>query len=57
MPTYVFKKYIVFVGGTHAIACMWRSENDLKVSVLTFFHVTPRIELTQSGLVAGSFMH
>lgn len=49
--------YLCVWGGTRALAHMWRLENDLNVSVLTFFHVSPRMELRQSGLVASSFMH
>lgn len=53
----MFLKDIFYWGGHTALAHVWRSENDLKVSVLTFFHVSPRMELRQSDLVASSFMH
>lgn len=39
-----------------ALAHVWRSENDLKVSVLTFFHVSPRMELKTVRL-GGKFLY
>lgn len=46
----------ICVGVTYAIACVWRSKANLKVSVLTFQHVSPR-NWTQMVRLSGKFLY
>lgn len=39
----------------HATVQLWRSENNLQGSVLSFYHMGPEIELGFSGLATHTF--
>lgn len=38
---------------THAVACVWRSEDILLESVFTFYHWSPGVKLSQVTLLSG----
>lgn len=53
----IFFQLCLFIwgGDAHAIAHVWRSEDNLEESVLSLNYVGPGIQLRSSGLIASFF--
>lgn len=52
--------YLVILGGCVFVGlrvCEWQSDDNLWESVLTFYHMGPKIKLKSSSLAAVTFIH
>jgi hypothetical protein len=59
-PQYLFRKFIAFIylfigGETCATTGMWRSENNLKETILSFPEIIQEIECRSPALAASTF--